>query len=698
MLIRLIAVATAPLVPLLLVASNLVAQGCPPSWYGGGGTPVSTPVPGPGPVPAHGYRRGGGGTPNAPPVGGGTTGAPPPGGATPGLPANQGGTTPTPVGGGAPPAPNPGGAPPPAAPAPGGGPAAGGGAPAPAGGTTPRPAGATSRLPNPGGRGVRSPLTRRSVAARKRAAAPKLDWEMWWSLNKWEYLHANELLRRRATESPDRSQDLGSLEGIELLVRGLPEAVLADDVLPALRRALQDRYADNRLAATVALGKTQAPAAIAPLFQSLRDDNAFVRQSAVIALGMLRQGQAVSYLAEIMRGSPQGARLMRRDRVSAGTRRHAALALGLTRKPAALKELLAAVDEEDAPFTTFVVSGLGVLGDRGAVPVLCRLITAPKTDPRIRQAACVALGKLGDRGPVVLRVLQQTLGEKSLGVARSAAVALGALAQPEDASVLASLEKTVRDHSDVVARALALMAISRVGGERAWAVSLDSMGTRGLVGGYAPLALAFAAKSVVSSDGDAARQTRARSLIRRHGRRAKDESVRRACWLALGLLGSPADTDALAKIAKSTASPRERATAVAALGLIGDAPSVALFEELLDSRVHDAIRGEAAVALGMTGDRRESTARIAAVLDGARNNWLRACCALALGLLDDAEGVPELARMCVGVDVPGDTRAFASGALGLLSEPDDLPVLYRYRADNVFWVDVPDMRRLLMQL
>ena len=45
-----------------------------------------------------------------------------------------------------------------------------------------------------------------------------------------------------------------------------------------------------------------------------------------------------------------------------------------------------------------------------------------------------------------------------------------------------------------------------------------------------------------------------------------------------------------------------------------------------------------------------------------------------------------------------DNRAFASGTLGLLADREDLPVLYGFRADNVFWVGLPALRRVLSLL
>ncbi|MAG58532.1 MAG: hypothetical protein CMJ83_19765 [Planctomycetes bacterium] len=519
---------------------------------------------------------------------------------------------------------------------------------------------------------------------------------MWWNLNKWEYLHINEILRRRANISRNGDQDLGGVRGADDTVPGgvLKREVVQRDVLPVLKQALKDRYHLNRQAAIIALGKTGDASALAPLLETIKDQSQVVQESAILSLGLLGQPQAVNYLVEIMQDSMQGRRLVEDGKVSRRTRMYAAFALGLIGDGRALSPLLELAHDsaaKDKELATFAVAAVGALGSHSAVPDLCRLVSDTKLDKRIRATACVSLSKIGDRGPIVLRVLSKALDDKQAAVVQGASTALGALARPEDTTIVKALAEVADKHGDVLTRALGLMALSRVGGLQAYELTTGFLKKRGLIGGYAPMAVALAAKK-------ADRSAHARSLLRRHVKRAKDPEIRRSCYVAFGLLGAKRQGDQLMRVAVSKKSPEERATAVSALGMIGDPQCANLLRDLVSVDNHGAIRGEAALSLGLVGKRSEAATTLTNVLATADNNFIRAGAALALGLLGNSESVPGLEDLANGASVNGDTRAFASGALGLLSEPDDLPVLYRYRANNLFYFDLPVMRQILLLL
>jgi len=539
-----------------------------------------------------------------------------------------------------------------------------------------------------GGRGFGA----RTAGRRRAKAKPQPTWDLWWNLNKWEYLHINEILKRHAAASQNADTNLGGTEGGAVAGGALPREFVGREVIPSLKRAVTDRYATNRFAAIVALGKTGDPQAIAPLVSALKDGNVEVRQAAALALGLLGQQVVVPYLVEIMTDSPRGRRLVGRDKVDAGMRRSAAFALGLARDPKAIDPLTKMASSDDTVLATFAMSGLGALGETSSIPFLCRTLADTRGNAVARAAAAIALGKIGDRGPIILRVLKGGLQDRRAPVVRASATALASLARPEDATIIGALIKTVEHHSDAESRALALMTLAQVGGPRAFDVAESCLNKRGLLAGYAPLAVALASKKAEKG------LVRARSVLRRHARRSRDSEVRRASWLALGLLGSRGDAELLMEVASTAKVPDERAAAVHALGLIGDPACVPLLRDLLAPEVHGAVRGEAALALALVGRRHEASERLVGVMADARDDFLRASCALALGLLGDRSSISGLRELSVGVSVDGNTRAFASGALGLLAEPDDLPVLYRYRANNLFWFDVPELRRMLMLL
>jgi hypothetical protein len=73
------------------------------------------------------------------------------------------------------------------------------------------------------------------------------------------------------------------------------------------------------------------------------------------------------------------------------------------------------------------------------------------------------------------------------------------------------------------------------------------------------------------------------------------------------------------------------------------------------------------------------------------------CCALGLGLLGQGEVLTSLQGLATE-NSNGNTRAFASGILGLLSDPQDLPVFYRFRSNNLFYFEVPELREIMLLL
>jgi len=554
--------------------------------------------------------------------------------------------------------------------------------PRPQGGVTPNPPIAPATLPRPilGGS---TPRPRR----RKGPASLSLNWEAWWDLNKWTYFQG-QVSRRRSALTP------GLSPGAEEKAAGGGLAMIGQGTLLVLRDALQDTHGNNRFAAAIALGKTRHPGALEPLLLTLKDADIRVRHGAMIGLGLLGQARGVSHLDAIARGTPEGARAMARGGVGGSSRAHAAFALGLSGADSASSVLCTLMHDANPRVAAFAICGLAVLGDRAVVADLCSIAADSEADAMVRRAACVALGKIGDSGPVVVRVLVGCLRDKASFVSRGAAVALGKLLKPRDREACEALAAAAQDHVDAPTACLALMSLAKTDGARGWLVSRKALKSRGLISGYAPLALAIAARSCERLDDDSDHVAAARKLLRRHGTNTGNESARRATWLALGMLGSMADVERLTRIARGARSTDERAIALTALGLIGDGASVELFVRMLRRKTADRVRANAGVALGIAAPAGAAEA-LTDVLAEARSDELRGACALGLGLLRDADSVERLARLSAKRRGHGDNRAFASGAIGLLSDRDDLPLLQGFRGDNVFWVGSPALRRVL---
>lgn len=673
------------------------AQICPfPTSFGSGPAPSPGPGPGPSPGPSPSPSPSPSPGPTPPPPGTGGTTPPPP-------PPGTGGTTPPPppgpytgpAGGGGGPAGGPytpvGGTTPGGAPV-AGNPAPGGAAPprATAGGTTPAaPAGS----PNRGG-----PAPSRA----KRGGASVATWDYWWNLNKWEHLRLREALRRQAAATTDADQDLDvEAPASESAISPLARTVVRDEVLPALKRALTDRYHPNREAAILALGKSGDASCVFDLLSALKDGDQAVQEAGTLALGLLGRAEAVDHLLGVFGDTSAGRELVGRPgRVNDALRGYAAFSLGLLKDLRASAPLLAAVKTASASSTgsastevaVFAAAGLGLLGDHGVIPDLCRIVADPARDATLRGACSVALGKLGDRSPSIVKVLEAALAARQAEVVQGAASALGQLARPSDESAVDALVHTVEKGEDVLARAFALMSLGRIGGQKSLEATISQLKKNGTLAGYAPIAAALAAKGTERS-----------AEVRRELRRVHqdgDTQVRGSCLLAFGLMGATGEIPLLLKAATDEKNLSERTAAVAALGLLGAVEARPVFEQILATGgPQDAeLRHEAAIGLGLIGRRGEAVSRLLKALGDGGSTYLRAGCALALGLVGGREAVPGLRDLAIGVDVNPEARCFASGALGLLAESADIPVLYQFRANNLYYLDLPAMRKLLLLL
>ena len=161
----------------------------------------------------------------------------------------------------------------------------------------------------------------------------------------------------------------------------------SDAVVRPLMHALEDPVALVRIEAATSLSRLAIPATLPALIPLLQDPDPEVRAAAAFAAGNLGAPQSLPVLLEILHDGPREAR------------RQAASSLCLLGNPEAvpaLMDLLADANimaEECRSLREALVTALGRLGDRQAVPAVIRVLD--DYDKHVRDAAIRALVQLG---------------------------------------------------------------------------------------------------------------------------------------------------------------------------------------------------------------------------------------------------------------------------------------------------------------
>ena len=195
-----------------------------------------------------------------------------------------------------------------------------------------------------------------------------------------------------------------------------------ETVVPILGQLLQDPHADVRRTAALSLGKIANPEGIPPLINSLRDEDAQVREYSAWALGQMGSDlsdeavlglintlgdddldvkQAVA--SAFIQVEPQSDRVQLLKEVlaisEAETRKAVIKILTDFDTPSAYEVIVPAIKDPEPRVRQSAVSGLGELADRRAVPLIRKqLLTDP--DEGVRAEAAFRLGKLGDRADI----------------------------------------------------------------------------------------------------------------------------------------------------------------------------------------------------------------------------------------------------------------------------------------------------------
>ena len=128
------------------------------------------------------------------------------------------------------------------------------------------------------------------------------------------------------------------------------------------------------------------PRVVTLFMESLRDDDAEVRERAAWGLGRNRVEEAVGSLSNTLGDE------------TPAVRERAAWALGRIRSPSAVPALGAALDDSEVAVRVEAVEALGLIRDAAAVAPLVGALS--DSEPRVRREAAESLGRIRDAGAV----------------------------------------------------------------------------------------------------------------------------------------------------------------------------------------------------------------------------------------------------------------------------------------------------------
>ena len=528
---------------------------------------------------------------------------------------------------------------------------------------------------------------------------------VWWEQNKDEYIWGRGTVAER--HRPPTTASRGVRVGVErhnLTAEPLPRGFVYTRVVPELIALLRDEDEEPRVldaalrSLGVAVSEPFAEPAVEVILPHLASPYDEVQEAAALALGLVGPGQRDRLLA-LVADEREGRRLVRERTVRLGTRRAAALALGLADDPRSVRPLLELLDRADvqrSDLAPAIAHGLGVMQNEmihGAGGVLLETLVDRDTDPALAAALATALGRIGRRDAVDPMLTLFDRKRTTPCVRQSIVLALGALADPSREDVLSLLTELVDESDDDVLRHFALMTLARLGARDsdpgAHAAAHDRLQADLVRWVSKPersrdRPWAAMAAGVYAHDRPESLERLADPLLEAYEQQS-DPHALAPYALGLGLAGV---REAGPIIARDLAGRRDDVSTWSylglSLGLLAHREAAdTLLEVLADRRRTNQFRN-AMLGLLLMGDRRLSEEALTTVSEHFAHNveeGVRSDLAEALAVLRVKAAVPPLLDALEGREVDDLRRAWACAALERLSEEALLPWRARFTKD-----------------
>lgn len=594
-------------------------------------------------------------------------------------------------------------------PAAGGGPGTGG--PNTGGPTTPGPGGPTTpgggRGPQtpgggpgvPGGGGApRGPVT--GVGRKKNAGGEGYEqWQFWWEYNKERYLD----LRERLGSSTASSGSIGFLTGTGRKNAGStsqrPNAGEVNErIVPVLKSVLGSDDADIVDSAVLSLGRIvradSASLVLEDIRTTLKNSNVTVKQSTILALGVLGAKESVPSLIEIMNDSSEGRQILgERNAVQDLQRAFAAVSLGYIGAPEAIEALKSAVtgnSDSETDLRSAAITALGLFEQEkeGITKFLLDLLKDDKMERVTRAQIPVALGRLGAVAavPELLRIVNSRR-EKDLRLEESCVIALGMLSEPQDAEVLKALQDLIEESNNEQARHFSFIALSQIASKAATDKDADRYEglLSDLVNKFLLKELAkpkkkthqpWAGLSLALLGRDLDKNSNLRTTITQKMLETFEESnnpdYKAGFAVGLGLLEAIGAGPAIAEVMNDTHDLELKGYLALSLGMMRYTDSLADLRNLVLDNRDPKMRLQISTALGLMGDV-QAVPMLLEALKNAETLFVISSLARSIGLIGDRSAIEPLQELVTDERAPGLGRAFACVALGLLGEKTNVP-------------------------
>lgn len=540
-------------------------------------------------------------------------------------------------------------------------------------------------------------------------------WQTWWEFNKEPYLKS----RIKGITLPVTGSDdfyLGQRRGTQLTdVLQATKKDRQERIVPALVKLLeQDRNRDIQSASVIALGKVGIDGVGIQLEKVISErisrDDQEVRESAVLALGIIGSRETFPILADILIDGKAARKLAEREKVRKRTRAYAAYGLGLLARRVGDPALSQQVHDllwqtlqdktiKDRDLRTAIVNGLGVMrsdtmrsSDKRlawqAVEELLDWFSQDlgATDESVQAHAAVAIGRLLGRGDSSLHrrckeVFAKTLNAKKRrgnSVLQSSAIALGMLTMPEEAnSNEAAYNEALRYNwqkgVDQTARQLSVVSLGRIGGKanKEWLAKAYTRGNKSSERPWLALSLGLLTEPAAAKGkpdeliGD---------MLLEDLLSASTDDSRSALAIAVGLNGHPEAAPKMLRMLRDhEGDSRTAGYLCIGLGLLrDDGATQMLTEVMLRSTRRPFLLQQAAVGLGCLGDRHAND-RLLQLIQETDSVAVLAAIASAISRIGDRRAISTLIKLSEDRSMSKLARAFVAAALGGVGDKDELP-------------------------
>ncbi|MBU0753709.1 MAG: HEAT repeat domain-containing protein, partial [Planctomycetes bacterium] len=311
-------------------------------------------------------------------------------------------------------------------------------------------------LPGPNGGGSGS-LTRK----RQGATSTAITWELWWARNRYCFMKLPGLEPSMSDLVPLTPSSGSSSFQASILTR------LRHESIALFRLMIDHDSARLRRASLIGLAMLDDNDSFPAIVKGLKDPNQTVRDSAVLALGILPHTEAKYTLLHLAQGTSLACASLDQSHVPDYVRGFAEVSLALedvSGVESTLRDL--AGDHETQPqVRALALEGLGLLGGDESVLFLMDFADSLREPSELLAGAVTALSKTRD--PVAIPFLQKCLLAKNLAVRQSAALGLGQVAAAGDENIVETLYRVFTQTNDQALKGFSLISMGRIGGERA---------------------------------------------------------------------------------------------------------------------------------------------------------------------------------------------------------------------------------------